>query len=167
MIVGNKIDMEDARTVSKQRGLDYAESKKIAFYEVSAKDGTNINLVFTRIAEGNFSFMQSFRKPFNSRKDKNLSNKLKENNLWRHPLRKQSNRNPSFSTKRWRNCVNKKLSKVVKKNAVPDISSLCYWQLNEALNPFFLQLILRVHEFNSKIVLKTYHIHINLIYMEK
>lgn len=81
MIVGNKIDMEDARTVSKQRGLDYAESKKIAFYEVSAKDGTNINLVFTRIAEGNFSFMQSFRKPFNSRKDKNLSNKLKENNL--------------------------------------------------------------------------------------
>ena len=50
MIVGNKIDMEEARTVSKQRGLDYAESKKIAFYEVSAKDGTNINLIFTRIA---------------------------------------------------------------------------------------------------------------------
>jgi len=55
MIVGNKIDMEDARAVSKQRGLDYAESKKIAFYEVSAKDGTNINLIFTRIAEGSIS----------------------------------------------------------------------------------------------------------------
>ena len=50
MIVGNKIDMEEDRAVSKQRGLDYAESKKIAFYEVSAKDGTNINLIFTRIA---------------------------------------------------------------------------------------------------------------------
>ena len=32
MIVGNKIDMEEERTVSKQRGLDFAESKKIAFY---------------------------------------------------------------------------------------------------------------------------------------
>lgn len=52
MIVGNKIDLEEKRTVSKQRGLEYAESKKIAFYEVSAKDGTNINLIFTRIAEG-------------------------------------------------------------------------------------------------------------------
>lgn len=51
MIVGNKIDLEDKRTVSKQRGLEYAESKKIAFYEVSAKDGTNIELIFTRIAE--------------------------------------------------------------------------------------------------------------------
>lgn len=52
MIVGNKIDLEEKRVVSKQRGLEYAESKKIAFYEVSAKDGTNINLIFTRIAEG-------------------------------------------------------------------------------------------------------------------
>jgi GTPase SAR1 family protein len=52
MIVGNKIDLEEKRTVSKQRGLEYAESKKIAFYEVSAKDGTNIDLIFTRIAEG-------------------------------------------------------------------------------------------------------------------
>jgi GTPase SAR1 family protein len=52
MIVGNKTDLEEKRMVSKQRGLEYAESKKIAFYEVSAKDGTNINLIFTRIAEG-------------------------------------------------------------------------------------------------------------------
>jgi GTPase SAR1 family protein len=59
MIVGNKIDMEEQRTVSKQRGLDYAESKKIAFYEVSAKDGTNIDLIFTRIAEGTPQFMQN------------------------------------------------------------------------------------------------------------
>ena len=50
MIVGNKIDLEEKRVVSKQRGLEYAESKKIAFYEVSAKEGTNINLIFTRIA---------------------------------------------------------------------------------------------------------------------
>ena len=52
MVVGNKIDMQEQRSVSKQRGLDFAQSRKIAFYQVSAKDGTNINLIFTRIAQG-------------------------------------------------------------------------------------------------------------------
>lgn len=32
MIVGNKADLEETRLVSKQRGLDYAESKRLAFY---------------------------------------------------------------------------------------------------------------------------------------
>jgi GTPase SAR1 family protein len=59
MIVGNKIDLEEKRVVSKQRGLEYAESKKIAFYEVSAKEGTNINLIFTRIAEGTCILIQN------------------------------------------------------------------------------------------------------------
>lgn len=68
MIVGNKIDLDEQRTVSKQRGLDYAESKKIAFYEVSAKDGTNINLIFTRIAEGNTILSQSWKKQSRSRR---------------------------------------------------------------------------------------------------
>jgi Ras-related protein Rab-6A len=62
MIVGNKIDLEEKRVVSKQRGLEYAESKKIAFYEVSAKDGTNINLIFTRIAEGTYPPMQNWKR---------------------------------------------------------------------------------------------------------
>ena len=42
MLVGNKSDLEEERKITKQRGLEYAEKKKIAFYEVSAKDGTNI-----------------------------------------------------------------------------------------------------------------------------
>lgn len=62
MIVGNKIDMEEQRTVSKQRGLDFAESRKIAFYQVSAKDGTNINLIFTRIAQGRMFVMLELEK---------------------------------------------------------------------------------------------------------
>lgn len=65
MIVGNKIDLEEKRTVSKQRGLEYAESKKIAFYEVSAKDGTNINLIFTRIAECIFLVYSELEKAVN------------------------------------------------------------------------------------------------------
>lgn len=66
MIVGNKTDLEEKRVVSKQRGLEYAESKKIAFYEVSAKDGTNINLIFTRIAEGTSPSIQNWRRPSRS-----------------------------------------------------------------------------------------------------
>ena len=56
MIVANKIDLEEERQVSKQRGLDYAESKHLAFYEVSVKSGVNIELIFTRLAEGMIDF---------------------------------------------------------------------------------------------------------------
>ena len=63
MIVGNKIDLEESRAVSKQRGLEYAEEKKIAFYEVSAKENTNIDLIFTRMAEGTSLARQSSKRP--------------------------------------------------------------------------------------------------------
>ena len=52
MIVGNKTDMEEDRVVSKQKGLDYAEGKKLAYYEVSAKEGTNVTFIFQQLAEG-------------------------------------------------------------------------------------------------------------------
>jgi GTPase SAR1 family protein len=77
MIVGNKIDLEENRVVSKQRGLEYAESKKIAFYEVSAKDGTNINLIFTRIAECTLPISQNSRRP--SRRPTRTSNPSRAN----------------------------------------------------------------------------------------
>ena len=32
MIVGNKSDLDTERMVSKQKGLDFAESRKVAFY---------------------------------------------------------------------------------------------------------------------------------------
>jgi len=32
MIVGNKIDLEEQRQISKQKGLELAENKRIAFY---------------------------------------------------------------------------------------------------------------------------------------
>ncbi len=51
MLVGNKSDLDTLRKVSKQDGLSFAERNRVAFYEVSAMTGSNIELIFDKIAE--------------------------------------------------------------------------------------------------------------------
>jgi GTPase SAR1 family protein len=51
MLVGNKSDLDEDRKVSKQDGLSFAEKNRVAFYEVSAKTGSNVDLIFSKIAE--------------------------------------------------------------------------------------------------------------------
>ncbi|KCV69482.1 Ras-like protein Rap-1b [Fonticula alba] len=47
ILVGNKCDLNDQRTVTKQRGIDLAkEFQNIAFLETSAKLRTNVNETF-------------------------------------------------------------------------------------------------------------------------
>lgn len=53
MLVGNKLDLEHQRKVKKEKGLEFAEQHKLAFHEVSAADGTNIDYIFTKMVEGN------------------------------------------------------------------------------------------------------------------
>jgi GTPase SAR1 family protein len=53
MLVGNKSDLDEDRKVSKQDGLSFAEKNRVAFYEVSAKTGSNVDLIFSKIAECN------------------------------------------------------------------------------------------------------------------
>jgi len=48
-LVGNKCDLVDSRQVKKEEGLKFALSKKIKYYETSALDSTNVNLVFNEI----------------------------------------------------------------------------------------------------------------------
>lgn len=51
VIVGNKIDLENERAVSKEEGEKFAEDKKLDFFEVSAKTDTNLqNMLFSSIA---------------------------------------------------------------------------------------------------------------------
>lgn len=52
MLVGNKLDLEHQRKVKKEKGLEFAEQHKLAFHEVSAADGTNIDYIFTKMVEG-------------------------------------------------------------------------------------------------------------------
>ena len=46
ILVGNKCDLEEGRQVKKEEGKDYAKKKELKFYEVSAKNGTNVNKAF-------------------------------------------------------------------------------------------------------------------------
>jgi small GTP-binding protein len=52
VIVGNKLDLEDHRTVAAADAQDWAASKMCHYFETSAKAGTNLGLVFEDIAEG-------------------------------------------------------------------------------------------------------------------
>ena len=51
ILVGNKCDLEDERQVKKEEGKDYAKKEKIKFYEVSSKEGTNINTAFDTLVK--------------------------------------------------------------------------------------------------------------------
>ena len=51
VIVGNKIDLKDSREVSKEEAEQFCKEVKFDYFEVSAKEGTNIkNLLYTSIA---------------------------------------------------------------------------------------------------------------------
>ena len=51
ILVGNKIDMEGERQVTKEEGERRAKEYNIPFYETSCKNGININEVFSRITK--------------------------------------------------------------------------------------------------------------------
>ena len=51
IIVGNKFDLEDFRTVSEKQARDFAEKKGVAYIEASAKDSTNVREIFKNLAD--------------------------------------------------------------------------------------------------------------------
>ena len=51
IIVGNKIDLKEARVVTTEDAEKFCKDKNYEYFEVSAKDGTNINnLLYTSVA---------------------------------------------------------------------------------------------------------------------
>jgi len=50
ILIGNKVDLADKRQVADSDGQKLAEEHKIPFFETSAKDGTNVKLVFLKVA---------------------------------------------------------------------------------------------------------------------
>ena len=51
-LVGNKIDLEDKRIISKEEGKKYADDNNIHFFEVSAKISKGIGDLFNNVIKG-------------------------------------------------------------------------------------------------------------------
>ncbi len=51
ILVGNKCDKEEGRQVKKDEGKNFAKKNNIKFYEVSAKDGTNVDKAFDSLVK--------------------------------------------------------------------------------------------------------------------
>ncbi len=51
ILVGNKSDLEARRAVTYEQGFEFAKRQKMLFCEVSAKNATNIDLVFAQLTE--------------------------------------------------------------------------------------------------------------------
>mmetsp|Transcript_60485 Transcript_60485/g.129769 ORF Transcript_60485/g.129769 Transcript_60485/m.129769 type:complete len:199 (+) Transcript_60485:76-672(+) len=49
-LAGNKVDLDSQRTVSTKTAQDFADSKGILYMETSAKEGTNVDEFFKKIA---------------------------------------------------------------------------------------------------------------------
>ena len=51
MLLGNKIDLEDKRQVTKEEGLKFAESNGYIFYEISCLNNINVFQAFEKLIE--------------------------------------------------------------------------------------------------------------------
>ena len=75
IVVGNKIDIEK-RVVSKNEGIDFANKYNYFYIDASAKNGTNIILIFHKITEKILSRIKEEEK-----EEKEISNRQSDNNI--------------------------------------------------------------------------------------
>lgn len=76
ILVGNKKDLSDERQISTEEAKSLADSYSMAYFETSAKDGVNVNEIFTFISERLIEVMGSGRRSEVSLldRDNNFSN---------------------------------------------------------------------------------------------
>ena len=51
MLIGNKIDKKGERVISTEEGEEFAMNHTLKFIETSAKDNTNVDLMFEMLAD--------------------------------------------------------------------------------------------------------------------
>lgn len=50
LLVGNKCDLESDRKVSTEEAKEFAEQHSLEYFETSAKDASNVDLAFMKLA---------------------------------------------------------------------------------------------------------------------
>ena len=66
MLIGNKVDLEEEREVSKEEGEEVAKLLECKYYETSAKTGQNINEALDEIAKITYSIWKKSHENRNS-----------------------------------------------------------------------------------------------------
>ena len=78
VLIGNKIDLENERVVSKEEGEKLAEKYNIEFFECSAKNGINVNEAFQYLIDSCVEIHHD--DIFNAIKKININNEKVDNN---------------------------------------------------------------------------------------
>ena len=78
ILIGNKCDLENERTVSKEEGEKLANKYHMKFFECSAKNGINVNEAFQYLID---EIVKIYKNEFLNEEDNNIKeNKQKDNN---------------------------------------------------------------------------------------
>ena len=90
ILVGNKIDLKAERAINTQQLQNFANKKEMNFYETSAKDGTNVDKIFTELAKLILEDKsdQQIKEEF-SQKNRSLSVYSKESEESNNPKKKK------------------------------------------------------------------------------
>ena len=90
ILVGNKIDLKEERAIDTQQLQNFANKKEMNFYETSAKDGTNVDHIFTELAKLILEDKsdQQIKEEF-SQKNRSLSVYSKESEESNNPKKKK------------------------------------------------------------------------------
>ena len=60
IIVGNKIDLKEKRQIKEEEGKNFAENKRMAFFEISVKTGENLDNLTLFIIKKIFNLPDDF-----------------------------------------------------------------------------------------------------------
>ena len=76
-LIGNKIDLEEKRKITKEKGEELAEEYKIPFFEASAKSGENVDEVFKALYQKIIEVYGDLEREKGSKLNKKQKNKGK------------------------------------------------------------------------------------------
>ncbi|KAJ6243223.1 ras and ef-hand domain-containing protein [Anaeramoeba flamelloides] len=63
VLLGNKVDLEDERVITKEQGENLTKQYNCQYFEVSAKSGVNVETAFNTLMDSSYEKFKKFGKP--------------------------------------------------------------------------------------------------------